>query len=469
MSLEERFRNEALEQLKELLRIPSISALPEHKDDIQKAADFVEAALKRAGMSTTTQVRRGDGNPLVYGAWTGAPGKPTVLLYGHYDVQPPDPLEEWTSPPFEPTLRGDDLFGRGTSDDKGQTWILIKAVERLMHLDGTLPVNVKFLIEGEEESGGESIETYVAEKPAELACDAVVICDTEMFAAGLPTLTTGLRGLVYGEIAVEGARQDLHSGSYGGAAPNVLMAIAEILTALKHRDGRVLIPRFYERVKAPAEAELAAWRSLPFNEVEYREKEVGSVALTGEPGYSVLERVWARPTFEVHGIRGGFVGEGAKTVIPARATVKISTRLVPDQQPDEIVALLKEAIAAACPRGVKAEFKLLSAAPASVVDVSSPFISKACEALDAVFGTQDRIHALRRLDSDCRLVPRAPGRAERADGLRPAGRQPAFAEREVPPAEPVSRHRVGDEVSRVAGAIAFYFLVSSNVPSFPPY
>ena len=386
MSLEERFRNEALEQLKELLRIPSISALPEHKDDIQKAADFVEAALKRAGMSTTTQVRRGDGNPLVYGAWTGAPGKPTVLLYGHYDVQPPDPLEEWTSPPFEPTLRGDDLFGRGTSDDKGQTWILIKAVERLMHLDGTLPVNVKFLIEGEEESGGESIETYVAEKPAELACDAVVICDTEMFAAGLPTLTTGLRGLVYGEIAVEGARQDLHSGSYGGAAPNVLMAIAEILTALKHRDGRVLIPRFYERVKAPAEAELAAWRSLPFNEVEYREKEVGSVALTGEPGYSVLERVWARPTFEVHGIRGGFVGEGAKTVIPARATVKISTRLVPDQQPDEIVALLKEAIAAACPRGVKAEFKLLSAAPASVVDVASPFISKACEALDAVFG-----------------------------------------------------------------------------------
>jgi acetylornithine deacetylase/succinyl-diaminopimelate desuccinylase-like protein len=386
MSLEERFRNEALEQLKELLRIPSISALPEHKDDIQKAADFVEAALKRAGMSTTTQVKRGDGNPLVYGAWTGAPGKPTVLLYGHYDVQPPDPLEEWTSPPFEPTLRGDDLFGRGTSDDKGQTWILIKAVERLMHLDGTLPVNVKFLIEGEEESGGESIETYVAEKPAELACDAVVICDTEMFAAGLPTLTTGLRGLVYGEIAVEGARQDLHSGSYGGAAPNVLMAIAEILTALKHRDGRVLIPRFYERVKAPAEAELAAWRSLPFNEVEYREKEVGSVALTGEPGYSVLERVWARPTFEVHGIRGGFVGEGAKTVIPARATVKISTRLVPDQQPDEIVALLKEAIAAACPRGVKAEFKLLSAAPASVVDVSSPFISKACEALDEVFG-----------------------------------------------------------------------------------
>ncbi len=386
MSQDERFQTEALEQLKEFLRIPSISALPEHKPDIQRAADFTEAALKRAGITETCQITRGGGNPLVYGAWTGAPGKPTMLLYGHYDVQPPDPLDEWKSPPFEPEQRGDDLFGRGTSDDKGQVWILVKAVERLMQLNGSLPVNVKFLIEGEEESGGESIETYVAERPAELACDAVVICDTEMFAAGLPTLTTGLRGLVYGEIAVEGARQDLHSGSYGGAAPNVLMAIAEILTALKHRDGRVLIPRFYERVKAPAEAELEAWRSLPFDENEYREKEVGSPKLTGEPGYSVLERVWARPTFEVHGIRGGFVGDGAKTVIPARASVKISTRLVPDQRPDEIVALIKEAIAAACPKGVKAEFKLLSSAPASVVDVSSPFISKACEALDAVFG-----------------------------------------------------------------------------------
>lgn len=386
MSQDERFQTEALEQLKELLRIPSISALPEHKGDIQRAADFVEAALKVAGMTETRQITRGGGNPLVYGAWTGAPGKPTLLLYGHYDVQPPDPLDEWKSPPFEPEQRGDDLFGRGTSDDKGQTWILVKAVERLMHLDGSLPVNVKFLIEGEEESGGDCIEAYVSEKPAELACDAVVICDTEMFAEGLPTLTTGLRGLVYGEIAVEGARQDLHSGSYGGAAPNVLMAIAEILTALKHRDGRVLIPHFYDRVKAPADAELAAWRSLPFDENEYREKEVGSLSLTGEPGFSVLERVWARPTFEVHGIRGGFVGEGAKTVIPARATVKISTRLVPDQQPDEIVACLKEAIAAACPKGIKAEFKLLSCAPASMVDVSSPFIQKACEALDEVFG-----------------------------------------------------------------------------------
>jgi len=353
-----------------------------------EAADFVEAALKRAGMTETHQITRGGGNPLVFGAWTGAAGKPTLLLYGHYDVQPPDPLDEWKSAPFEPEQRGDDLFGRGTSDDKGQLWILVKAVEHLMQLHGTLPVNVKFLIEGEEESGGESIEAYVAEEPAELACDAAVICDTEMFAPNLPTLTTGLRGLVYGEIAVEGPRQDLHSGSYGGVAPNPIMALTEILTALKHKDGRILIPRFYERVKAPAEAELAAWRSLPFNENEYREKEVGSAVLTGEPGYSVLERVWARPTFEVHGIRGGFTGEGSKTVIPARALAKVSCRLVPDQQPAEIVALIKEAVALACPKGIKASFKLISAAPASMVDVSSPYIQKACEALDEVFGKQ---------------------------------------------------------------------------------
>ena len=314
-------------------------------------------------------------------------------------------------------------------------------------------MNVKFLIEGEEESGGESIETYVAEKPAELACDAVVICDTEMFAAGLPTLTTGLRGLVYGEIAVEGARQDLHSGSYGGAAPNVLMAIAEILTALKHRDGRVLIPRFYERVKAPAEAELAAWRSLPFNEEEYRKKEVGSAALTGEPGYSVLERVWARPTFEVHGIRGGFVGEGAKTVIPARATVKISTRLVPDQQPDEIVALTQRGHRGGVPARRQSRIQTAERGAGVGGGRCEPVHQQGLRGAGRSVRAQDRIHALRRFDSDCRLVPRAPGRAECADGLRPAGRQPAFAQREVPSAELLSRHRGRDEVPGAAGAV----------------
>jgi len=385
MSLDERFRNEALEQLKELLRIPSISALPEHKDDIQKAADFVEAALKRAGMSTTTQVRRGEGNPLVYGAWTGAPGKPTVLLYGHYDVQPPD---RWRNgrPARSSDRAREDLFGRGTSDDKGQTWILIKAVERLMHLDGTLPVNVKFLIEGEEESGGESIETYVAEKPAELACDAVVICDTEMFAAGPADADYGVARAGVRRDRGGRARQDLHSGSYGGAAPNVLMAIAEILTALKHRDGRVLIPRFYERVKAPAEAGTAG---VAFAAVQRRGVSPEGSRLSGADRRA--------------GLLGAGAGVGAADVRGARHPRRLRRRRREDRNSGarhgedqhaagarpaagRDVALLKEAIAAACPRGVKAEFKLLSAAPASVVDVASPFISKACEALDAVFG-----------------------------------------------------------------------------------
>jgi acetylornithine deacetylase/succinyl-diaminopimelate desuccinylase-like protein len=387
MWIDEGFKNQALEELKELLRIPSISTLPEHKDDVARAASFVESALKTAGMQNVRLADCG-GHPLALGEWLAAEGKPTLLLYGHYDVQPPDPLEEWKSPPFEPTVRGDDLFARGACDDKGQTWILIKAVEWLMKRDGRLPVNVRFLIEGEEESGGESIERFVRERGAEVKCDAAVICDTEMFAPGLPTICTGLRGIVYGEIHAEGPRQDLHSGVYGGAAPNPLMAIAEIVTALKHRDGRILIPDFYKRVTPPSAEEKAAWRSLPFNEEEYRKKEVGSIALTGEPGYSVLDRVWARPTFELHGIRGGFTGEGAKTVIPARAVAKVSLRLVADQRPDEAVEQLTKAVKAATPAGIKAEFKLLHAAAPSLVDTSSPYIQKAARAMEEVFGTK---------------------------------------------------------------------------------
>lgn len=381
------FKQQALSELIDLLRIPSISALPEHKGDIERAADFVEAGLRTAGMTRTEQIR-GQGNPLVYGEWLGAPGKPVILFYGHYDVQPPDPLEEWKSQPFEPEMRGDNLYARGASDDKGQTWILVKAVEWLMRRDGRLPVNVKFLVEGEEESGGEHIAAYLESKPAQIAADAVVICDTEMFAPGMPTICTGLRGLVYGEIHVEGARQDLHSGVYGGAAPNPLQALAEILCELKDRDGRIRIPGFYDRVETPSAAEMEAWSTLPFDEEKYREAEVGSAALTGEPGYSVFERTWARPTFEVHGIRGGFTGEGAKTVIPARAVAKVSARLVAGQRPGEATAQLKAAIEAACPKGVKVEFKLLHAAAPSLVRTDSPYISKAAEAMTETFGAK---------------------------------------------------------------------------------
>lgn len=383
----ESFRKQALAQLFELLRIPSISTLPEHKPDVQRAADFVESALKRAGMTRTEQIRRG-GHPLVYGEWLGAPDKPTLLLYGHYDVQPPDPLEEWKSPPFEPEIRDGNIYGRGTSDDKGQTWILIKAVELLMQRDGRLPVNIRFLIEGEEESGGESIEAYVAEKPANLQADAVIICDTEFFAPEIPTICTGLRGIVYGELHAEGARQDLHSGVYGGVAPNPIMAIAEILTALKDRDGRILIPGFHDRIAPPAPEEMAAWKSLPFSEDEYREREVGAPELTGEPGLSVFERTWARPTLEVHGIRGGFTGDGAKTVIPARAVAKISLRLVADQRPDEASAQVEKAIRAATPRGVTATWKLLHAGGPSLVNPDNRYIRESALAMEQVFGNK---------------------------------------------------------------------------------
>ncbi|MCS7041887.1 MAG: dipeptidase [Bryobacteraceae bacterium] len=381
----ESFRKQALDELLDWLRIPSISTLPEHKADMIRAAEYVRTALERAGLAKTSLVDRG-GHPLVYAEWLGAPGKPTLLLYGHYDVQPPDPLEEWVSPPFEPQIRNGNIYARGATDDKGQTWILVKAVEWLMRRDGRLPVNVRFLIEGEEECGGEAISRYVSEKPPELAADAAVICDSEMFAPGLPSICTGLRGIVYGELHVEGARQDLHSGVYGGVAPNPLMAIAEILTALKNRDGRILIPGFYDRVVEPAPAEKEAWARLPFDEKEYLEKEIGAPELTGEPGYSVFERTWARPTLEVHGIRGGFTGEGAKTVIPARAVAKISMRLVPEQRPEEAVEQLRAAIAAAKPRGVRAEFRLLHGAPASLVDPENLFVKEAALALEEIFG-----------------------------------------------------------------------------------
>jgi acetylornithine deacetylase/succinyl-diaminopimelate desuccinylase-like protein len=374
-----------LEGLKAFLRIPSISTLSEHKPDIRRAAEFVRNDLEKAGLQNA-QLIEGQGNPLVYAEWLGAPGKPTVLLYGHYDVQPPDPLDEWKSPPFEPEIRNDNIYARGSADDKGQTLILMKAVEGLLKQHGRLPVNVKFLIEGEEEVGGEHIEAYVASKPARLKADAAVICDTEMFAPELPTLCVGLRGIVYGELIVQGADHDLHSGVYGGAAPNPMQAIAEIICALKDRDGKIRIPGFYDRVQPPSAKEREAWARLPFNEQEYKHKEVGVKDLVGEPGVPLFERLWARPTFEVHGIRGGFTGEGAKTVIPARALAKISTRLVADQRPDEATKQIQDAVKAACPKGVTAEFRLIHAAAPSLVNPDNKFIHAAADAMKQIFG-----------------------------------------------------------------------------------
>jgi len=387
MNYFEQHHQDYLECLKALLRIPSISTLSEHKPDIRKAAEFVRSELEKAGLQKAELIE-GDGNPLVYAEWLGAPGKPTVLLYGHYDVQPPDPLDEWKSPPFEPDIRNNNIYARGSADDKGQTLILIKAVDGLLKQHGRLPVNVKFLIEGEEEVGGEHIEAYVASKPARLKADAAVICDTEMFAPELPTLCVGLRGIVYGELIVQGADHDLHSGVYGGAAPNPMQAVAEIICALKDRDGRIRIPGFYDRVQPPSGKEREAWARLPFDEKEYREKEVGVKDLVGEPSVPLFERLWARPTLEVHGIRGGFTGEGAKTVIPARAVAKISTRLVADQRPEEAAKQIQEAVRAACPKGVTAEFRVIHTAGPSLVNPDNKFIHAAAEAMKQVFGKE---------------------------------------------------------------------------------
>lgn len=380
-------RERFLAELIEFASIPSVSTDPSYAEGMARGAAWVAERMRKAGLENV-RINPTSGHSIVTSTWTGAPDAPTILVYGHYDVQPPDPLDEWKSPPFEPQVRGNDIFARGASDDKGQTYIQIKAVEGLLKSTGKLPVNVKFLIEGEEESGGEHIEAYVRSKPPRLKADAAVVCDTEMFAPELPTICVGLRGIVYGELFVEGANHDLHSGVYGGAAPNPIQAIAEILCALKDRDGHIRIPGFSDRVVPPTAEEREAWKRLPFNEKEFTEKEMGARQLVGEPGVPVLDRLWARPTLEVHGIRGGFIGEGAKTVIPARAVAKISTRLVGAQRIDEAAEQLKAAIKAACPKGVTAEFKVLHAGAPSLTDPNNRFIHAAADAMKQVFGKE---------------------------------------------------------------------------------
>lgn len=377
-------RDSTLEELFAFLRIPSISAQPDRAGDVRAGAEWLRSALERAGLEKARLIE-GNGHPLVAAEWLHAEGKPTVLFYGHYDVQPPDPLEEWHSAPFEPEVRGDNVYARGAADDKGPTLLWVKALEALMATAGRLPVNVRVLCEGEEESSGAHISGWLREHAAELPCDAVVVCDTEMFAKDWPALTVGLRGILYTEIEVQGARSDLHSGQYGGAVPNALMAAAEIVTALKDREGRIRIPGFFDHVQAPSEGELRQWATLPFDEEAYCREEVGAIALTGEPEFSVLERVWARPTLEVHGIRGGYTGDGAKTVIPAKATIKLSCRLVPGQDPEHIERQLRAAVKAATPDGVSTALTVLGAAPASLVDPSHPYIRVALDTLSDHF------------------------------------------------------------------------------------
>jgi acetylornithine deacetylase/succinyl-diaminopimelate desuccinylase-like protein len=374
-----------LGELKDLLRIPSISTAPEHKDDVRRAAEFCAANLRAIGMENV-EIISTKGHPLIYADWLHAAGKPTVLCYAHYDVQPPDPLNEWLSPPFEPTERNDNIYARGAVDDKGQLWMELKALESLMkgHC-GKLPLNVKIILEGEEEVGGESIAAYVRKEKARLKADFALVCDTELFAPNLPTLCVGLRGLVYTEIEAYGAKTDLHSGMYGGAAPNPFFALIEIISKLKDSKGHVLIPGFYKGLKAPSKDELKAWKRLPFNEEHYRKTEVGSKTLTGEPGYSVLYRTWARPTLEVHGMPGGFTAAGAKTVIPAKAAAKVSMRLVPNQDPDDILKKYTTYIKKLTPKGIEIKIKVHSKGPAAVIPTNNRFVKAATEALHEVF------------------------------------------------------------------------------------
>jgi acetylornithine deacetylase/succinyl-diaminopimelate desuccinylase-like protein len=383
----EQNKTRLLDELKEFLRIPSVSTLPEHAGDVQRAARFVADSLKTVGLEHVEIIPTAK-HPLVYADWLHASGKPTVLCYGHYDVQPPDPLEEWISPPFDPTLRDGNIFARGSADDKGQMYMHIKAVEALRAVNGKLPVNLKFLIEGEEEVGGESIAKYVAENPAKLKADVALVSDTELFAEGLPTLCVGLRGLVYTEIEARGPSRDLHSGMYGGAAPNAVFGLVELLSKLKDANGVIQIPGIYDDVEPPDPAEKHSWTTLPFDEKEFLKNEVGSTRLTGEPGYSVLERVWARPTLEVHGIAGGFTAAGAKTVIPARATAKVSIRLVPKQDPQKIIAAYKKFVKEKTPAGIETEVRVLSAGPAIIVNPDHPAIHVAAQSFRDILGKE---------------------------------------------------------------------------------
>ncbi|WP_172372454.1 dipeptidase [Sporosarcina jiandibaonis] len=343
-------RETHLEELNEFLRIPSISALSEHKTDMQQAAQWLVNSLTKAGLENVS-INETNGHPVVYADWLHVEGKPTILVYGHYDVQPVDPLELWDSAPFEPEVRDNKLYARGASDDKGQVFMHIKAVEALMKESGSLPVNVKFLIEGEEEIGSPNLESYIVDNKDKLSADVIVISDTGMQGPGQPAVCYGLRGLCGVQIDVKGAKSDLHSGLYGGGVQNPLHAMVELLASFRDKEGKIAVEGFYDNVRPLSDEEREAYEALGFDEEDLK-NEIDVPELFGEKGFSHLERTWARPTLELNGIFGGFSGEGIKTVLPAEAGVKITCRLVPDQDPDEIVEKLKAHIEKHKPVGV---------------------------------------------------------------------------------------------------------------------
>lgn len=339
-----------VEELKEFLKIPSISTLPENSKDMQLGAQFVADKLKDAGINRV-EIFQTEGHPLVYGEWLGAPDKPTVLIYGHYDVQPVDPIDLWSSLPFEPTIVGDNIFARGATDDKGQMYMHIKSVESYFKTKGSLPLNVKFIIEGEEEIGSNNLSLFLKNNTDLLKSDAVLISDTALFAPGVPTITYGLRGLCYMEVELTGPSHDLHSGTFGGGVPNPINVLAKMISQLIDKDGKIKIDGFYDDVLKISKKEKENFKALRFSEKQFA-KSIGLKYLIGEKGYTTLERIWARPTLDCNGIFGGFTGQGAKTVIPSKATAKISMRLVPHQNPKKIEKLFTKYIHKITPKEV---------------------------------------------------------------------------------------------------------------------
>jgi acetylornithine deacetylase/succinyl-diaminopimelate desuccinylase-like protein len=377
-------RDRYLEELKALLAIPSISALPQHAADVRRCAEWCADEMRRIGLQNVRLIDT-PGNPVVYGDWLNAPDAPTILFYGHYDVQPVDPIELWESPPFEATVRDGEIYARGSADDKGQVFMHFKAVEAHLKQHGKLPVNIKFMIEGEEEVGSAHLDDFVRSHKGDLGADVVVISDSPMFARGVPSICYGLRGLVYFQIDLRGSSTDLHSGSFGGAVANPAIVLAQMLAQMKDRGGRVKIPGFYDDVVPLTDEERKAWETLPFNEKKYR-KDFGIPKVFGESGYSTLERTWARPTFEVNGLLSGFTGEGAKTVLPAVAMAKVSMRLVPNQDPDKIATLFDAHVQDVAPKTVDVKVTRMHGGKPWMTSYDNVYVQAAARAIERGFG-----------------------------------------------------------------------------------
>jgi len=369
-------------ELFDFLRIPSVSAKTDHDPDVRRAAEWLCEAIQAAGLQG--RVYETPGHPVVVGEWRGAPGAPTVLVYGHYDVQPPEPLELWTSPPFEPTVRNGNIYARGSVDDKGQLFLHVKALEAHLKTRGSLPVNVVLVAEGEEEVGSDHLEEFIKENKGLLACEAVVISDSAMFAPGQPSILSSLRGLAYFEINVRGPSVDLHSGAYGGAVVNPAMALARILSTMHDENGHIAIEGFYDSVEEWSTEVREGMRSLPFDEANFV-RETGAPELNGEAGFTTLERLWARPTCEVNGLLSGYTGQGAKTVLPSKAMAKVSCRLVPNQEPKKIIPLMQAHVDKFAPAGVEVTVTYLHGGRPWKAELTGPLYDAARRALATAY------------------------------------------------------------------------------------